>query len=189
MDRSRILRLAAFLFILTVYIAARLWNLTASCLWFDEIFSVHAAEHSWDSILNFVSLDLIHPPLFYILLKLWISAGGEGLLWLRTFPVLFSIIAIVPFICLCRDLRLNNWTTILAFFFIAVNGSLIKYSQELRMYSMLLCLSLFSMWLFVRYFKSGKGMVALTIINILLVYTHYFGWLTVFSELVATLTF
>ena len=30
-----------------LYVAARLWRLTASCLWFDEIFSVHAARHPW----------------------------------------------------------------------------------------------------------------------------------------------
>src|SRR5205814_7568263 len=93
----------------------------------------------------------------------------------------------VPFICLCRDLRLNNWATILAFFFIAVNGSLIKYSQELRMYSLLMCLSLFSMWLFVRYFRNGKGIAVLTIVNILLVYTHYFGWFVIVSEIVILL--
>src|SRR6476619_4918425 len=120
MDRSRILRLAVFLFVLAIYIAARSWNLTASCLWFDEIYSVHAAEHSWDAILNFVSLDLIHPPLFYLLLKVWIAIGGESLLWLRALPLLFAVIAIVPFIFFCRELRLGYWATTLAFFLIAV---------------------------------------------------------------------
>jgi len=187
MDRSRILRLAFFLFIAAVYIAARLWNLTASCLWFDEIFSVHAAEHSWGSILNFVALDLIHPPFFYLILKLWIAIGGESLLWLRMLPVLFAVIAIVPFVFVCRELRLSYWTTMFAFFLISVNGSLIKYAQELRMYSMLMCLALFSMWLFSRYLRSGKGIVALCILNIVLAYTHYFGWLVILSEFVAVL--
>ena len=63
-----------------LYVAARLWRLTASCLWFDEIFSVHAARHTWGALWRFAAADLIHPPLFYALLKLWTAAGGESLL-------------------------------------------------------------------------------------------------------------
>ena len=189
MNWQRIVRVAALVAVLAIYVGARFRDLTASCLWFDEIFSVHAAEHSWDSILNFVALDLIHPPLFYILLKVWIAAGGENLFWLRSFPVVFSILAILPFVLLCRELRLGFWTVTLAFFLIAVNGSLIKYAQEVRMYSMLMCMSLFSMWLFARYFRTGKGILALTLINLVLVYTHYFGWLVLLSEIFAIVLF
>ncbi|MGI8495048.1 MAG: glycosyltransferase family 39 protein [Pyrinomonadaceae bacterium] len=156
--------------------------MTAGCLWFDEIFSVHAAEHGWVSLFDFVAQNLIHPPLFYILLKFWISAGGETLFWLRLFPLLFSVIALIPFYLLCRQLKLNYQTIALALTFFAVNGALIKYAQEVRMYSLLLCLSLFSMWLFSRYFNFGKNYKILILINFFLVYTHYFGWFIVLSE-------
>ena len=53
----------------TLYAVLRLWHLTDSCLWFDEIFSVHAARHDWLGMIGFVAADLIHPPLFYLLLK------------------------------------------------------------------------------------------------------------------------
>lgn len=172
-----------------VFIALRLFRLTDSCLWFDEIFGIHAAGHSWNSILQFVALDLIHPPLFYVLLKVWIVVGGEGLFWVRLLPVVFSIIAIFPFISLCRELKLGFWTRILALFFFAINGSLIKYAQEVRMYSLLLCLSLFSMWLFARYFVKGKSFIPLVVLNILLVSTHYFGWFVVGAEVAAILIF
>jgi uncharacterized membrane protein len=189
MNRSRIFRLAVPSAVILIYITVRFWNLTATCLWFDEIFSVHAAEHSWDSILSFVALDLIHPPLFYVLLKGWIAAGGESLQWLRAFPVLFSVVAILPFLRLCRELRLGKWATTFALSLIAVNGSLIKYAQELRMYSMLMCFALFSMWLFARYFRTGKGIALLAVVNVVLIYTHYFGWFMISSELVAILIF
>src|SRR3954471_18752057 len=101
MSRPNIFQITAFFTVFAIYIAVRLWNLTASCLWFDEIFSVNAAEHSWNSVLNFVALDLIHPPLFYIFLKLWIGVGGESLFWLRLLPVIFSTLAVVPFFLLC----------------------------------------------------------------------------------------
>lgn len=171
------------------YLAVRLWGLTDSCLWFDEIFSVHSAEHSWDSILRFVSLDLIHPPLFYVLLKFWIGIGGESVFWLRLFPVIISAIAIFPFLALCRELKLGKWTQVVALFLLAINGSLIKYAQEVRMYSLLMCFSLFSIWLFARYFVKGKSFLPLVIVNALMVYTHYFGWFVVLSEVLLIVWF
>jgi len=172
-----------------LYTAVRLWGLTDSCLWFDELFSVHAAEHAWNSLPWFVALDLIHPPLFYILLKLWIAIGGESLLWLRLFPVLFSVIALIPFLLLCRELRFPTWTTAFALFLFAVSGSMIRSAQFVRMYSLLICISLFSIWLFARYFNRGVGLVLLALVNIILVYTHYYGWLVLAAQVIVVLIF
>lgn len=173
--------------ICAAYILLRFWNLTDSCLWFDEIFSVHAAEHSWQNLFRFVAQDLIHPPFFYVLLKLWIAVGGENLFWLRAFPILFSAVALIPFYLLCRRLKLNYPAIALAFLLFAVNGCLIKYAQEVRMYSVLLCFSLLSIWLFVRFLDLGKSFWILTIVNVFLIHTHYFGWFVVFGEVLAIL--
>ena len=70
---------------------------------------------------------------------------------------------------------------------LAVNGYLIKYAQEVRMYSLLLFLSVCSVWLFVRFFKAPTGarkqLIILSMVNLLLIYTHYYGWLVVAGEL------
>jgi uncharacterized membrane protein len=185
MTQKRNVRLIVLSAICLVYVLPRLWNLTETCLWFDEIFSVHAAEMDWGNLFRFIAQDLIHPPFFYVLLKIWMALGGESLLWLRLFPVFFSTAALLPFYFLCRELKLNLQTVAIAFFLFAVNGGLIKYAQEVRMYSVLLFLSLTSLWLFFRYFKLGKNIWILTLINLLLIYTHYFGWLVVAAEIVA----
>jgi uncharacterized membrane protein len=181
--------LIIILLICLFYIFLRFWKLTDTCLWFDEIFSIHAAEHDWTSLYWFVAQDLIHPPLFYVLLKAWISLGGESLFWLRFLPVLFSILALLPFYFLCRQLKLNHSVIALSLIFLAANGALIKYSQEVRMYSLLFCLSLFSMWLFAKFFYLGKSLIPLTAVNVLLVYTHYFGWFVVLSEVIVIALF
>jgi uncharacterized membrane protein len=176
-----------FAAIAALFIGARLWRLTSSCLWFDEVFSVHAARHSWSDLFYFVAADIIHPPLFYALLKIWISLGGESVAWLRSLPALIAIAAIIPFILLCRELKLKAPEVNLALLLLAVNGYLIKYAQEVRMYSLLFFLSLCSLWLFFRFFNRGdngndglkKALAALCLINLLLVYTHYAGWLVV----------
>jgi uncharacterized membrane protein len=170
-----------------VYILLRFWRLTDSCLWFDEIFGVHAAAQDWGNLFWFVAQDLIHPPLFYVLLKIWISVGGESLFWLRFFSVLFAILSIVPFYFLCRQLKIGYPATAIALAFLAANGALIKYAQEVRMYALLMFFALFSMWLFTRFLHLGKNIWILTVVNVLLVYTHYFGWFVVLAEVLAIL--
>jgi hypothetical protein len=179
------LRIGLFAALILAYIATRLWQLTDSCLWFDEIYSVNAAEHSWSELFSFVALDLIHPPLFYVLLKIWIGVGGESLLWLRLFPVIFAVAALVPMFGLFRVLGLTESAQYYVLFFLTVSGSLLKYSQELRMYSLLFFLSLVSLWLLVRTIRSGGGFVPLLLVNLLLIYTHYFGWFFVLGEIAA----
>ncbi len=181
-------RKSALLLVLVamLFTSARLWRLAASCLWFDEIFSVHAARHNWDGLFYFVAADIIHPPLFYALLKVWIAVGDESLMWLRLLPALLGTFAVVPFVLLCRELKLKNSEVILATLLLAVSGYLIKYAQEVRMYSLLFCLSATSLWLFFRFFNREHParllLGALCMINLLMVYTHYAGWLVVLLQ-------
>lgn len=175
--------------ICVVYVLVRFWGFGSSCLWFDEIFSVNAAGRSWGEMSWFVAQDVIHPPLFYAVLRIWITLGGESLLWLRSLSVSISILAVVPFLYLCRELRLKFATIGTALILFSVNGSLIKYAQEVRMYGLLLFLSLVSLWLFSRFYFRGKNIWVLTVVNILLIYTHYFGWFVVASQVMTILVF
>jgi Dolichyl-phosphate-mannose-protein mannosyltransferase len=180
-----------FILLLGLFIGVRLWHLTAACLWFDEVFSIHATRYEWGRMLHFVAADAVHPPLFYALLKVWIEIGGESLLWLRLLPSLISIAAVVPFLLLCRELGLRATETRLALPLMAVNGYLIKYAQEVRMYSLLLLLALCSLWLFVKFFRSVDGakrqLAWLFAVNLLLVYSHYYGWMVVAVEALSLL--
>ncbi len=185
MPENKRLWFGVFAAVSIIYVALRIWRLADSCLWFDEVFSLHAAGLDFRPMFGLVLADLIHPPFFYLLLKLWISAGGESLLWVRLFPVLFSAVSLIPFFGLSKQLKLSNPAIALALSFFAVNGYLIKYAQEVRMYSLLMFLSLFSVWLLARLLNYGKGIWLLTLINILLIHTHYFGWFVIFSEILA----
>lgn len=187
--QNRYARFAVVVLLIAVYLALRISRIDETCLWFDEIFSVHAASQPWGSILSFVALDLIHPPLFYLILKAWIAVGGDGVMWLRGLPIVFSVLAILPLLLFLRELRQNFNVKLLSLCLLIVDGSILKYSLEVRMYSLMLCLSLFSMWLFVRYAERRASIVPLVAVNILLVYTHYFGWFVIASEVAAALLF
>ena len=209
--RGWLLPAAGFALALTV----RLRRLDESCLWFDELFGLHAARHAWDELPRFVALDLVHPPLFYLLLKVWVGVGGESVWWLRLLPAVVSSLAVVPLALLARELRLTTRAAALALALAATSGFLVKYAQEVRMYAPLLLLASCSLWLLARYCRAGDedragrdggddaagrdggdaagaprerrarlaALCALTAANLLLVYTHYFGWLLVALEL------
>ena len=181
----------AFALAAVLFVAARLRSLTADCLWFDEIFSLHAARHGWRELLAFVAADVIHPPLFYLLLKLWVALGGEALLWVRLFPALTACAALIPFYLLCRELRLRAAEMNLALLLMAPSGYLIHYAQTLRMYSLLLFLALGSLWLCARFVNAARpgesarqksSLLFLFLVNLLLIYTHYYGWVVVGCE-------
>lgn len=174
--------------LVVLYVILRLWNLAAVSFWFDEIFSLQAARLGWGDLLAFIVKDKVHPPLFYLLLKAWMAIGGGSALWLRLLPVVLATAALVPFFKLCRELRLSTAETNLALFLMAVNAYLIDYAQELRMYSLTLLLTLYSMLFFARFLKvaadanASRRLLALSAINVALVYTHYYGWLVIGTE-------
>lgn len=170
-----------------VFVAARFWHLTSYGLFGDEVFTLWTSAQNWSNVLSSVIEDVVHPPLFYVLLKLWIDIGGQSLVWIKLLPVLLSIVSIIPFLLLCRALKINMFATALALWMMAVNNFLITHAQEPRMYSLLLLLVLFSLWLLVklqgRDSNSMRAHFALGGVNLLLVFTHYFGWVIVALEL------
>ena len=165
----------------------RLWRLTTYSLRPDEIFSLETARLGWHDLLVRAARDVVHPPLFYALLKAWVGLGGESELWLRLLSVLFAVAAIVPFALLCRELGLGAGEMNLALLLMAVNGYLIYYAQELRMYSLLVFLTIASLWLLARFLRAPRvdqaSLVALVTVNVLLVYADYHGWLVLGVEL------
>jgi hypothetical protein len=171
---------------LGLFFACRLWHFTSYDLWGDEIFSLEIAQQDWRGLFSGVAKDVVHPPLFYILLKVWLIIGGDSLIWMKIFPLLTAFATVIPFLRLARELNLRQAEINFAIFLMGVNGYLIYYAQEIRMYSLLLLFSLCSLWLFVRLANSeaeaGKSLVALLVVNLLLAYTHYFGLLVIGVE-------
>ena len=179
---SSLILLSIFL----LFLSARLFNLSKYGLWFDEILSLTWVRLGWNSLFETIVKDFVHPPLFYVLLKLWIIVGGESLTWLKIFPLIFAVAALAPLYLLCRELKISPMEFCLALIFISLNSYLIYYAQELRMYSMAVFFSLLSMWLFIKFSEQDSIQrqfdTALFAANLLLVYTHYFGWLVILSE-------
>jgi len=182
--RARRLELAALCALVAGFIVIRLWNLTSFCLDSDEIFSLLCARYKLPHLLQSVQADVVHPPLSYLLLWLWVRIGGQSLLWLRLLPFLLSVAALAPLWIVFRQLRLGAGARIIALALLAISNDQVFHARYLRMYALLFLLSVTSMALFNLLLArvTRKRLILLTAVNLLLVYTQYFGWMVVAIE-------
>jgi uncharacterized membrane protein len=155
-------------------------------MWGDEVFSFSAIQDSWMQLGKLVAGDLTHPPLSYILLKVWKYLTGSSISSLRVFPVAISIASILPLIALGRELRFKTSEIALALFLMSVSNYLVLYSYVLRPYSLLLFLTLCSLVVFVRFLRNNlngnQSILVMVAVNVLFVYVHYFAWLIVAAQ-------
>ncbi len=166
------------------FIGLRLWNLTVFCLDSDEIFSLLCARYNFVHMLQSVRADVVHPPFSYFLLWLWVRIGGESLLWLRLLPFLLSVLSLIPALVIFRQLKLGALARIIALALLAINDYQVFHARYVRMYALFFLLSLVSMALYNLLLTGAtrKRLIALTAVNLLLVYTQYFGWMVIGVE-------
>src|SRR5580765_6116173 len=170
--------------LVALFLFMRVWRLTDVSLDGDEIFSLLLARSDWHTLFAGAIKDAIHPPFFYVLLKIWVWLGGESLLWLRLLPVVMSALCLAPLFLLCNDLKIPRGARDLAVLIAGVHPYAIYFAQHMRMYCLLGLFGLTSAWAFQRYLKDGlrRSLVVLSMANLLLVYSHYYGWLIVGLE-------
>jgi uncharacterized membrane protein len=141
--------------IVIIGIALRLYHNTDISLWHDEAFSALYIKYPWSEMMYRIGLD-VHPPLYYIALRLWHYIFGDSLLALRSFSVLFGV-GIIPLSYLFVKETFQNhkaalWTALL----IAVNPFQIQYVTEVRMYTFGAFFALLAAYLLVKALKSER---------------------------------
>jgi mannosyltransferase len=178
--------LAAALFALV-----RLPELTRSSLWFDELFSLGLAWLPFGASLARTVADHTNPPLFYLLLKAWIALGGDADAWVRLLPCLLSILGGPALLWLAREAGAGRVATLLAVGFAAASPLAVDMANEVRAYSLLTLLACLSLAATLRDRRTAtRGSFALlTLVNVALVHTHYFGWFTVAAEVAAAILY
>jgi hypothetical protein len=188
-SRTATLYVLSFGLLFLIFIGIRLVNINQFSLWGGETFALIGAQMSWPDMLAYMIEDIVHPPLLYILLRIWLVIGGDSLLWLKLLPLLFSIATVVVFLLLCHELNLHIGEISLAFVLISFNGFLAHYAQELRSYIVFWFFSVLSLWMFVRILKGSqkRDLLLFFIINLLMIYTHYYGWFLIGMQFLTVL--
>ncbi len=113
---------------------------TRSGLWLDEALSVNIAQLPLGDITGALRHDG-HPPLYYVLLHLWISVFGDSDIAVRALAGVASIVAMVLAFVAGRRIggRRLGWLSLGVF---ALTPFLIRYGTEARMYSLVTVLVL-----------------------------------------------
>ncbi len=136
------------IFILSLGGILRFWHLNRQSLWQDEIHTaIYVNDHPslWEVIHRVATWDL-HSPLFYVLLRVqvWFQqlvsiplTDGN----LRIISALLGFLALPVLYFLFRRVFNHKFYALSAVFLAVINIYGIYYSQELRMYSLILLLS------------------------------------------------
>ena len=171
-----ILALASFL---------RIFGLGSEGLWFDEINTVLISEKGLVSIIQACNNIDTHPPLYYVILHFWMALFGRSDAVLQSLSAFFGIISVLLIYRLGYELFDRN-TGLVASFLLAISYLAVVQSQEVRMYSLLLLLSILSFLFYVRILKADKRtrtyLICYSLSNILLCYTHIYGLLIIGSQ-------
>ncbi len=197
-------RITLWCLILWAAWAVRLWQLDASSLTFDEAATYFVAHRPVLSILTYLRGAVReHPPVYYLLVHLWMNIAGTSEYSLRFFAVGSSMLGIALTARLARALArwlnvtkpvpLTLYTSlpalVLALFPFGVN-----YARDARMYTLTIVWATLASLCFVPLLfdqdTSRKGwphplrLVALVLINALALFTHYYLLLSIISQFV-----
>ncbi len=120
-------------------LALRLHRLAEPALRWDEGWSLAHASLSWGELVHIAALDW-HPPLYTLLLKLWIGLAGVSTSSLRYLSVLLGVLAVpLAYVLALTWLpspapRRGKGLALLAALYAAVAPLLVYYGQVVRMY-------------------------------------------------------
>jgi 4-amino-4-deoxy-L-arabinose transferase-like glycosyltransferase len=132
-----------------VAIVIRLHGLTAANLWLDEANSWQVASRSWSTLIGELRGSPVGP-LYFVLLKLWISAFGASAFALRAFSVLASI-ALIPLVYALGEKLLSRRAGVIAALLTALSPLELYFAQEARMYMLTSLMALLTFWAYVRW--------------------------------------
>lgn len=122
----------------------RFYRLDAQSFWNDEGNSARLSERSVPLIVEGTASD-VHPPLYYLSLRVWREMVGESEFGLRALSAFVGVALVAAVYALSQMLfratGLAAWVAALA---AAVHPALVYYSQEARMYELLALLAVLS---------------------------------------------
>ncbi len=174
---AAVVRITMLAIVLSAF-ALRLYRLDAQELRGDEAFGYFFSLRSFKDIIQ-STIDLMepHPIASYFVQHLWLDVAGHSAFALRFSSVCFNLLAVALLYRLAICLSLRNSTALLGAFLLAISPYAIWHSQDARMYSMSLCLTIATVWLAVEWLQRQRLVyaIAYVILATLALYTHYYA--------------
>lgn len=147
----------------------------------DEPFTVFWSQRPWPELWAMFRTEN-NPPLYFLLTKAWSAATPFTAAWLRVPSALFGALAVWPLFLLARHFGGRAAAALTCILFICSNYHQ-GFAHEVRAYSLFTLLTTTGLWLLVRATQRPgqevRSMLHLSMLNVVLVYTHFLGWLVV----------
>jgi len=138
---------------------------------------------SLPGMLDFLWHHESHPPLFYILMRVWLSWFGDSEVAALALPVLLGVF-LIPVTHRVGDRVFSPQTGLIAAIFVAVSPMLAHYSGMVRPYSLLplLCLlSVYGLWDGLRG-RRARPWVFYVIATLAMLLTHNWAWIVLAAQ-------
>ncbi|MDP9071348.1 MAG: glycosyltransferase family 39 protein [Actinomycetota bacterium] len=161
-----------------VAVVAFLWGRAwRTWFWLDEGIAAGISSHSLASIPDLLRQES-SPPLYYLLLHLWMSVFGSSDAQTHVLSLLFAL-AVVPAALWAGWSLFGRRTGWMCALLAVLNPFLAFYATETRMYSMAALLSLLvtATYLHAFVFRRRRYLPAFAVFLVLLLYTHNWGLL------------
>lgn len=170
----------------------RIYKLDFQSIWLDEILSMNNSnpkltlKQLYDSVMFWEFI----PHLYFYILRLFFEVFGFTTFIARVPSVIFGIAGVYAIYLLGKEL-INKKTGLIAAAFICVNIYHISYSQEARPYAMLFLFSVLAFYRLVILIKKPnyKNAIYYGLFAGLIINSHFFGFITVFSQVLILLFF
>ncbi len=192
MDKKKVF--LSVLVILVLSTLLRLFNLNKpEGMWNDEYLTYETAHKElWLDFINAVVANC-HAPLHYLYLKVWMHFFGESDYVLRLSSLVPGVLSVlVMFFAGCHATKkYSGEAGLVAALFAAINGFLIYFSQEVRIYSLLFLLSSISILFALKAIDnpSRKNVTFFLITSFLVMIEHTIGFVFVFFSSIGVILF
>jgi 4-amino-4-deoxy-L-arabinose transferase-like glycosyltransferase len=154
----------------------RLYQLGEQSVWFDEsISALFAVQPLSTAIRSMLEEGLHQSPLYYLLLRPF-ALDGFNEFSLRFGSAVVGVLA-VPFLAQLGRLVANRWVGVLAALFLVFNPFHVWYSQEMRMYALVMTTATGAMFFFARCLRrsSYQNWLGVALFSTIGLNTHHFA--------------
>jgi 4-amino-4-deoxy-L-arabinose transferase-like glycosyltransferase len=171
-------RYAGLAVILVAGTGLRFALLGRNSLWFDEAFVAYAIQKGWHDLLAFLSAHDNHPPLYYLLVKVWAGVAGRSEVALRTPSAVFGI-ASIPLSYVIMQRLSGTVPALITASLVAVSPFEVMAGQDARMYTLLQALTLTATLLLILPDRPRWWRPVYVGLLAAIIYTHYLGFLVI----------
>jgi uncharacterized membrane protein len=136
--RVRLATIPAWAWLLLVAVPLRFINLGSESFWYDETFTAWITKLPFDRMFTAIQGD-VHPPLFYVIEWVIAHTLGSSEYALRLPSAILGTVAVILLWRVALAIGFEPRTAFVAGLIAAVLPGALYYSQEARMYALLLC--------------------------------------------------